>query len=308
VVTAGTDGWNSTGGSFGSGTSGKAKASTSDLIDLTKLTPSTVVGGAGGGGGPPGGRRYSTSTGYTYPMSMGAGGGAGGGGIGIAAKGKVNLAGAIEVNGGNGGGYHYAYYGMFGGPGGAGSGGILAVHSEAGITFTLPVLSANGGIGGTTTYYSYTYTYYRHGIGGDGGLGGILVTQPSSLGKPVLPNVKLDPSRLLLGTGGTVGGKSFAVSDTAASIWIDSGAITPHSFVWSAVGDGIGTVYLEGAQSHPATGDVDTDNTTGWQEVGTGGTTVLNGYRYYRFKILLAATSSGFPKVDSFKVEWKYDK
>ena len=47
---AAADGWNSTRGSFGHGTSGKARATSADLIDISRLTPANIVGGAGGGG------------------------------------------------------------------------------------------------------------------------------------------------------------------------------------------------------------------------------------------------------------------
>ena len=308
-ATIGTDGWNQTHSLYGGGTSGTAKTGSSNLADLGNLTPFNVHGGAGGGGGPPGGRRFSTSSGFRYPFTSGAGGGAGGGGIGIAAKGTVNLAGTIEINGGAGGGFAYSTFGMWGGAGGGGGGGLMSVHSDTGISFGLPILSADGGVQRWMQSYSWTYTFYRHSIGGAGGRGAIRLTQSTSIGAPALPSIELDPSNLKLGKGGSVSGKEFAVDDTAISKWLDSGAVAPYSFKGSPSGSGIGKVFFQGAQSHPATGEADPMNTSGdWQEVGSGSSTnALDGFRYYRFKIVLTGVPGSFPEVDSFTTEWQYD-
>jgi hypothetical protein len=296
-----------TGGSFGYGTSAQPQTSSTHLIDLSSLNPRTVVGGAGGGGGSCGGYRYqSGSYIYHYPQGAGAGGGGGGGGVGIIADGTVNLGGTYLLNGGEGGGQIY-YTAAYSGAGGGGSGGNLYVHSGKGVSFSGPVINTGGGLGGWNKMYTYT-SYAVTAYGGDGGPGAMRFTQPASLGAPELPGVSLDPTKFVLG-GGSLSAGPLNLSTDAVSIYIDTVAFAPKNFEWEASGnDAIAEFYLQGAQSHPLTGEPDPSNVTAWIKLGSGTvTTALNGYRYFRFKVVLQPVLKEFPEIDSVTIYWQYD-
>jgi len=154
-----------------------------------------------------------------------------------------------------------------------------------------------------------TYTAYAiNSTGGDGGPGAMRFTQPASLGAPELPQVSLDPTKFKLG-GGSLSSGPLNVADNAVSLFIDSKAFASKNFKWSSSDNGgIGEFYLQGAQSHPLTGDADPANTTAWVKLGSGAaTTALNGYRYFRFKVILGPVIKAFPKIESVTIDWEYD-
>jgi hypothetical protein len=304
----GEDGWCAYSTTYGGGKPGVAQISSTNLIDLSKMNPTTVVGGAGGAGGAVGGIRYTSGSYiYQYPYGTGSGGGGGGGGIGICAAGTVKLGGTWLLGGGDGGGLIYSTNSAYSGAGGAGSGGNLLVHSAKGITFTGPVIDTGGGLGGYTKIYTYA-TYPDTTTGGDGGPGAMRFTQPVALGAPVLPQISLDPTNFNL-DGGSISAGALALSTDAVSKFYDSVVLAPKNFRWSAVNNGsIAEFYLQGAQSNPLTGLADTSNTSAWVKLGSGTTTsVLNGYRFYRFKVILQPTLGEYPEVDSVTVYWQYD-
>jgi hypothetical protein len=303
----GTAGFNKTSSSFGGGTSAKPQVTSADFIDLADYNPRTVVGGAGGGGGAAGGYKYMYSSyQYYYAQGAGSGGGGGGGGVGILAAGTVNLAGSLKVGGGEGGGCLY-YTSGYSGAGGGGSGGNLIIHSGKGITFDKPLIDTGGGLGGYNKMYTYT-SYSVHAWGGDGGPGAMRFTQPASLGAPELPDTSLDPTKMIL-DGGTLSTGPLALSTDAVSKFINTGAFAPKNFQWSKKGnDAIGEMYIQGAQSHPLTGVADLANTTNWIKLNEGTvTSALNGYRYFRFRIVLQPVLKDYPEIDSFTVFWEYD-
>jgi hypothetical protein len=304
----GEDGWCAYSSTYGGGKPGVAQISSTNLIDLSKMNPTTVVGGAGGAGGAVGGIRYTSGSYiYQYPYGTGSGGGGGGGGIGICAAGTVKLGGTWLLGGGDGGGLIYSTNSAYSGAGGAGSGGNLLVHSAKGITFAGPVIDTGGGLGGYTKIYTYA-TYPDTTTGGDGGPGAMRFTQPVALGAPELPQISLDPTNFNL-DGGSISAGALALSTDAVSKFYDSVVLAPKNFRWSAVNNGsIAEFYLQGAQSNPLTGLADTSNTSAWVKLGSGTTTsVLNGYRFYRFKVILQPTLGEYPEVDSVTVYWQYD-
>jgi hypothetical protein len=296
-VTSGKGGYTYYSSQYGGGTSASAS---SDKLDLDSLSPSTMYGGGGGGGGGPGGFYYSTYS-YYYGYSNGAGGGGGGGAVAMVAKGDLLLSGSIDVHGGVGGGYGY-YYAYMGGGGGGGAGGNVLLHSDGEFKFGLPVLNAGGGVGGYTHYY--TYTQYSHwSVGGDGGTGGILLTGKTA---PSLPSISLDPSKLILGVGGALGSTSISLSDSAVSTWQDGGTIVPIYTGLSYSGSGVASLLVQGAQTDPIAGSADETNTTLWQDAST--LSKLDGYRWYRFKVVLTGVTKSYPSVDSVTVTWSYAK
>ncbi len=304
----GKGGWSNYNSTYGGGTPGKAQVTSGDLIDLSTKTPYTVVGGAGGAGGAVGGRKYqSGSYVYNYPYGTGAGGGGGGGGVGICAGGTATVGGTWLLGGGDGGGHIYSTNSAYEGAGGAGSGGNLLVHATKGITFAGPVIDTGGGLGGFTKIYTYSW-YSNATLGGDGGPGAMRFTQPAALGAPKLPVISLDPSKFLLG-GGSISSGGLSLSTDAVSKFFDSVALAPKNFKWTAVDNGaISEFYLQGAQSDPLTGAADNSNTSAWVKLGSSTTTsVLNGYRYFRFKVILKPVLGDYPEIDSVTVHWEYD-
>mgnify|MGYP003574347013 FL=1 len=219
----------------------------------------------------------------------------------------MNLSGTWLLGGGDGGGHIYSSNSAWEGAGGAGSGGNLLVHSAKGITFGGPVIDTGGGLGGYTKMYTYA-TYATVTDGGDGGPGAMRFTQPASLGAPELPEISLDPDNFNLG-GGSISAGGLSLSTDAVSKFYDSKAFAPKNFEWDADDNGsIEEFYIQGAQSDPLTGLADASNTSAWVKLSSGTTTsVLNGYRYYRFKIILQPTLGEYPEVDSVTVYWEYD-
>jgi Kelch motif protein len=303
----GADGWSNYSSSYGGGTPGGARYA--DLIDLSSLTPSTITGGAGGGGGVVGGRRYTYTTGYKYPYgAFGGQGGGGGGGVGIAARGTIKLAGAIVAAGGKGGDWMY-YYSHHTGAGGGGSGGNVLLHTNTGFDFDGGVIDVAGGRGGINKYYTYTSTSYYSYVGsrgGEGGRGAVRLTSSVSNPSPQLP---LDGDVIKIGNGSVVT-KVVIPPRSAYSKWMDTAAFVPKNFYWSYSGNaGIGAAYLQGAQSDPNTGLVDTGTTTAWVNLSSGSsTTILDGYRFFRFRIELKGVSGTYPTIDTFTAHWQYDK
>ena len=251
----------------------------------------------------------------------GLGGGGGGGAVGICCAGSVNLAGMIDVQGGAGGYWVYpgtsnSYSGLLlhellhepgymAGPGGGGGGGNIKIHGAGGITISGASLNAAGGIGGKVgnMLTSAQGSGYLFGQGGDGGLGGIRLTAPTT---PTIPDMQLDPSKYVTG-GGTVGTGAFALSDTGVTTWQDGGAVAPQytSLTWTTTTHA--RVYVQGAQSRQDNGLVDTTNVTAWTEYASGAApSIMNGYRYFRIKLVLQMVTGTYPMVDYVLLNWQY--
>ena len=133
-----------------------------------------VFGGAGGGAS--GAAVDGAFTSYT-----GATGGAGGGSLIIQAQGAINItaAGAIMVNGGDGGnGLGHS------GGGGAGAGGSIYLQSASSISIA-GTLSLQGGSGGTGAG--------NGGDGGDGGVGRIKLAAPGNILNVDLSSANITP-------------------------------------------------------------------------------------------------------------------
>jgi len=292
----GDDGWNRVHSTYGGGTSGKGGTAPTDA---STLSFSNVKGGAGGGGGAPGGY-YNGVSSYKYCQGQGTGGGGGGGAVAIAAKGDMTVAGGIDVHGGLGGSWGYSsFYTTKAGGGGGGGGGNVLLHADGKMTVSGPVINASGGAGGFTRNYTYTYYYTT---GGAGGKGAIRLTGKTT---PKTPALSLDPSKIILGKGGSVGSASLSLSDTAVSKWLDGGSLAPYFTSLTSTGTGVAQLLIQGAHTAPSTDSADENNATGWMNSSNLG--ALDGYRWFRFKVVLTTVSGSYPSVTNVTVGWSYD-
>ena len=292
----GDDGTNRVHSTYGGGTSGKGGPA---VTTASTLSFANLKGGGGGGGGAPGGYYYTRSS-YKYCQGQGTGGGGGGGAIGIAAKGDMTVAGGLDVHGGRGGTWSYSsFYTTKAGGGGGGGGGNVLLHADGTMTIAGPVINAAGGAGGFTRNYTYTWYYTE---GGAGGKGAIRLTGKTA---PALPALSLDPSKIILGKGGTVGSTAMALSDTAVSTWQDAASLVPTFTSLTSTGTGVAQLLVQGAHTDPVTGKADETNSTAW--VNSSNLSALQGYRWFRFKVILTTVSGSYPSVTNVTVGWTYD-
>ena len=65
---------------------------------------------------------------------------------------------------------------------------------------------------------------------------------------------------------------------------------------------------MEGAQSNPLTGAADSTNTTGWKAAADADE--LNGYRYFRIKLVLkpGTVAGTMPSVTEVRIMHQYKK
>ncbi|MCU0726662.1 MAG: hypothetical protein MUE73_12890 [Planctomycetes bacterium] len=319
-VGKGTNGWNNTCNYSSytlSGTSGTASAS---QISVTSLSFSNVPGGGGGGGGAFAGYIYSTSTRYIYGRWAGCGGG-GGGNVSIGAAGSITLNGTIDAQGGNGRSWFYyasasssypvssmyAYYSAYyinQGAGGGGGGGNLRLHAQGGVTVGASAsVNLAGGLGGRGAANPFTtdnnYTYNK---AGNGGKGGLYLTAPTA---PTLPELALDPTKIQVGLGGELTTPPAQLMDTGVTTWIDSGAAAPNytSMTWYPTSDAI--AYIQGAHSQYTTGAANTATATAWIPVPSGSAPAIDGYRFFRIKLVLQLKSP-LPALDYVTVNHSY--
>jgi hypothetical protein len=269
--------------------------------DPLDLDDESITGGAGGGGGANGGYtlvwKSGTRNPYFYSYGPASAGGGGGGGIFICSDGEIKLAGTIDASGGDGGLSRptSTSYSWFAGPGGGGGGGNVVLCAADGFKFGLAFINASGGTGGDMVYSSSTYS--RGGAGGDGAI--VL----KSATKPVLP---ADLPEMDVGGGSFTGG-DFKPTNVGISIWKDTGAFSPVYVSGTVTGNGLAKMFVQGAQTDPATGEADETNTTAWIEV-TADVTVLNGYRWCRFKVELVSGEGKLPEAESVSVKWQVVK
>ena len=111
---------------------------------------------------------------------------------------------------------------------------------------------------------------------------------------------------MLLGNGGTIAAVGFSKYDTVVFKWQDTGAVLPRFTSFTVSQLGAAQILIRGAQSDPATGQVDTTNTTAWINAG-GSLTGLNGYRFFQIKIVLQKYTGALPAVYSISLDYEYD-
>ena len=170
-------------GTNGSGWTAGAAGGTSD-VSVLSITPYMIRSGSGGGGGGGvgGGAGTAATTGRSVYIKAGAGGtgktavytsgslwaGGGGGGAGggvliIYAK-RINNAGSIHANGGDGGDGYNSGTGTGGGGGGGGGGCVILFYRNI-VGSGIGTLSANAGaqgangIGGSSATAGFTLSY-----------------------------------------------------------------------------------------------------------------------------------------------------
>jgi hypothetical protein len=129
----------------------------------------TPTAGSGGGAG---GTHIPEPWQASGVLGTGGAGGAGGGFVDLTASASIRVFGTIDVNGGRGGNGANAnnaggFFGGGGGGGGGSGGGIRLLTPDQIVLSSTTVLTAAGGLGGT----SPVYTSAAANVGGTGGLG-----------------------------------------------------------------------------------------------------------------------------------------
>lgn len=201
----------------------------------------TELGGGSGGGG---GMAYSGSDGVNH--SSGGGGGGGGGIVYLRAVRDITISGAINANGGAGGGTALTYRA---GAGGAGGGGTVGVWAGRNLSFT-GTINANGGTGGESGIDDADLpsgNMPNQGKGGDGSDGRTWITDNDKCDGATCPGTE-DPAFLGIDEGRV---RSVVATYTITSKEIDLRNTAPvlNSVTVSAPLSGGSTVAIEIATS-----------------------------------------------------------
>ena len=146
--------------------------------DITGKMLAAEAGSGGGSGGLAEGY-YSAAT---YNDQTGGGGGGGGGFVDITAEGSIQIFGTIDVSGGRGGagGGNNAWTAGGGGGGGSGGGVRLLTPNDIELSSTT-LITAVGGLGGTSGIATQSHQPALMNNGGSGGVGRLIFEDSDSV-------------------------------------------------------------------------------------------------------------------------------